>query len=1052
MSLYNKFRPLGWDSVIGQDGIVETLKNAVSSDRVVSTYLFCGPRGTGKTTCARILAKALNCEKPVAPGIPCCECDTCKDIASDQTSFVTEIDSACFHRDVRVKLSNGKTLRIGEIVDKKLDVEVLSYNIEKKCIEPKKVVGWYNNGSYNEFYNVVLESGYGEKRCISGVTLNHKIYNKERIKQPLSAFKVGDEVLYYCPTINDIQKSILVGTLLGDSSFKGGYKYVNSMTNLNVMLECSHNEAQWEYLEYKNKLFANIGAKMKHKVVISGHGGKFKRFITKTNEYLSSLKDEWYEDGKITDAMINSINEISLAFWYMDDGTFSDPKKKSALRLCTNGYTENEVDRLVEYLNSKWQFGAKKANVKENEFVINIGREGGKRFFSLIKNFVHPVMMYKMPLEFRDNFSSLENECENRESLIPVKIKEIKRFYRGTKKESRFIRYDIEVEGNHNYFVGRGVLVSNSNTGIDNMRDIKQSANLSGGGKWKVYILDECHMLSKAAQNAALKMFEESPEKVIFVLCTTELNKVEGTIISRSLRFDFRPITIDNIIHRLRYICGEEKIQVDDAALKMIAKAANGGMRDSISILERVSLENNNIINIDNVVRSLGVAPLEIVARLGEVLNGNNKAAFEIVSNIIDNGYDIYQFLQSSVDYLRDVLLLKIGLNSLVIADSETMASMEATAANISDARISESIKILEETMGKYKYTDNKRILVEISFFKMASVTIGNNNVAPVAPQITNNVVEQVNPSMVEQMVRNILNSIDFSRYMPVAPAYQNAPMPVEQPQVQMPQIVQNIPVQQVQVGQQMYNNLTYDQWQKYLEILEVFTKEDITPHSILVNYCRPVGWDLSTFVVEISKDYEFYAEIMNEQYATLCARVLGSERCMNASVFFKVKTVDNNNTGHSQQGAIGGEIVKEEVNVSAPVIEDIVVSQEPNAFMNVLKEQDNDISHNAYSNHGVTQSNSTGPVEMGSQNNISQATIPSLSPPWEPPFVGTQDILGSQSAPPNEIYNNSSNLSNSNVGNYEVVQIKNTDPNAVVNVDMLHGIFGFGRVTNTKQ
>lgn len=707
MSLYNKYRPLGWDSVIGQDGIVETLKNAVASNRVVSTYLFCGPRGTGKTTCARIFAKALNCEKPIAPGIPCCECETCKDIASDQTSFVTEIDSA-------------------------------------------------------------------------------------------------------------------------------------------------------------------------------------------------------------------------------------------------------------------------------------------------------------------------------------------------------------------------------SNTGVENMRDIKQNANLAGGGNWKIYILDECHMLSKAAQNAALKMFEESPEKVIFVLCTTELNKVEGTIISRSLRFDFRPITIDNIIQRLKYICGQENFQVEDAALKMIAKAANGGMRDSISILERVSLENNNIINVANVVRSLGVAPVEIVARLGEVLSGNHKAAFEIVGNIIDNGYDIYQFLQSSVDYLRDVLLLKIGLNNLVIVDSETLVSMQATAANIGNDRVSDAIKILEETMNKYKYTDNKRILVEVAFYKMASgpaVGVVNNTVQA-APQVINNVVEQVNPSMVEQMVRAVLNGIDFSRYMPVAPAYQNAPMPVEQPQVQMPQAQPTVQV--VQPNQQMYQNLTQEQWHKYLEILEVHCQDDVTPHSILTTYSRPLGWEASTFVVEIPKEFEFYAQIMNEQYAILCARVLS--QCMNASVFFKAITIENNRAEHNQQGYTGAENRNESVPSSAPISENLGQNQEQNAFygQNTGAPVNAPVQQYTAPQQGVTQSNSQVPIEMSNMyqgmshnisiayenavnqqqqlNNNSQASAnqgviqiysPDTNPPWEPPVIApTQMGWGNQSAPSHEIYNNSNNLSNSY---NEVPQVNNTDPNAPVSADMLHGVFGFG-------
>ena len=187
-----------------------------------------------------------------------------------------------------------------------------------------------------------------------------------------------------------------------------------------------------------------------------------------------------------------------------------------------------------------------------------------------------------------------------------------------------------------------------SNNSVDDVRNIRDEVNfLPTKAKYRVYIIDEAHMLSVAAFNALLKTLEEPPEHVKFIFATTEPQKIPTTILSRCQRFDFKKITNENIIKRLKIICKQSDIKITDEALELIAVLSEGAMRDGISILERCCQESTNEIGVDLVKDLVGIPSLDYISKLSEAIFENNEImALEVIDDVINNGKDIDNFLQ----------------------------------------------------------------------------------------------------------------------------------------------------------------------------------------------------------------------------------------------------------------------------------------------------------------------------------------------------------------------------------------------------------------------
>lgn len=199
-----------------------------------------------------------------------------------------------------------------------------------------------------------------------------------------------------------------------------------------------------------------------------------------------------------------------------------------------------------------------------------------------------------------------------------------------------------------------------SNRGVEEIRNLRESVRYTPSrGKYKVYIIDEVHMLTKEAFNALLKTLEEPPEHVIFIFATTEVHKIPMTILSRCQRFDFRRIAIDEIITRLRFIAGEEGVTVDDGALMIVAKKGDGSMRDAQSIFDQIRSFCGNKIRTDDVLKVLNAVDQEVYFGVTDLIReGNTRGGIELVDRLMKNGYDLREFLGGLAEHLRNLLIV----------------------------------------------------------------------------------------------------------------------------------------------------------------------------------------------------------------------------------------------------------------------------------------------------------------------------------------------------------------------------------------------------------
>ena len=235
-----------------------------------------------------------------------------------------------------------------------------------------------------------------------------------------------------------------------------------------------------------------------------------------------------------------------------------------------------------------------------------------------------------------------------------------------------------------------------SNRGIDDIRDLSDKVRFSPNeSRYKIYIIDEVHMLTEPAFNALLKTLEEPPAHAVFILATTEAHKVPLTIISRCQRYDFRRIPIEQMVAKLAYICSQEGIEASDEALHLVARIANGGLRDAENLLEQVVVSYGSPISEDDVRQMLGLGGDEIVLELVRHIIGKSvKDGIATVNDATEQGTDLRQLLRGTLEYLRALLLIKTGAGANFGYSDEIMSRLNTLAADAPMEHLVRALKV----------------------------------------------------------------------------------------------------------------------------------------------------------------------------------------------------------------------------------------------------------------------------------------------------------------------------------------------------------------------
>lgn len=267
-----------------------------------------------------------------------------------------------------------------------------------------------------------------------------------------------------------------------------------------------------------------------------------------------------------------------------------------------------------------------------------------------------------------------------------------------------------------------------SNTGVDNVRDviINNIAMAPARDRYKVFIIDEVHMLSNSAFNALLKTLEEPPSHVIFIMATTELHKVPDTILSRCQQFEFRQIPTEKISQRLREIADNEGIKINNEALREIARSGAGSLRDAQSAFDQVIAFGGNEITEEDVTASLGLVSNATLGRFAEaIVNRDTAGIMTLVEEVFARGYDLRNFTRELMAYLRHLLVIKSGVTSgemLGVADVE-IAKLSELAAQFSEEDLVRCFHLLAETEKEVKDSPHPRFQLEIGLVKLAHAT-----------------------------------------------------------------------------------------------------------------------------------------------------------------------------------------------------------------------------------------------------------------------------------------------------------------------------------------
>ncbi len=420
-----------------------------------------------------------------------------------------------------------------------------------------------------------------------------------------------------------------------------------------------------------------------------------------------------------------------------------------------------------------------------------------------------------------------------------------------------------------------------SNNGVENIRDLREAVKYPpSDGEYKIYIIDEVHMLSNSAFNALLKTLEEPPPHVKFIFATTEPEKVLPTIVSRTQRFDFKRIPLPKIRDLLREICDAEEIEISTAALTLIARKADGSMRDAESLLDQVISFSGQEIDDDSVAMILGIVDYDLYLRLSDILQQHDvQAVLDLLAEVIESGYDLGEFLNGLADFWRNLLIL----NSMDIGDGglldvpENFREQFASAAETYDER--DLLRLLNLTLSvqqQFKNVRNQRIYLENFLLKLVhfdesvhldellkNAQSGGTNPRNVHPDSPGNTSSSSQSSTGKKPRRNIGRKKTRFRPGDTSQPRQSSPEsnPTDQRESPEPRASQeNAETQQPDL------RTFQEKWQPFTE----FVKEEKGLVGQFLNECEPVKMQGKVLEVLFDNAFAFHMKKVEEKSSEL--------------------------------------------------------------------------------------------------------------------------------------------------------------------------------------
>jgi len=445
-----------------------------------------------------------------------------------------------------------------------------------------------------------------------------------------------------------------------------------------------------------------------------------------------------------------------------------------------------------------------------------------------------------------------------------------------------------------------------SNNGVDDVRQIKEAVMyVPAVTRYKVYIIDEVHMLSTGAFNALLKTLEEPPESVIFVLATTEPHKLPATILSRCQRFDFKRISIEGISQRLEMIAKDAGVAYEPSALSMIARLAQGGMRDAISLLDQCIAMGTKKITRDVVVTVSGLTALEMIDSLAEALVDRDiPGALSQIDQALSGGRDLAPLCGQLVGWFRDLMLLKTGGDALKLVDTDEVGlePLKKVAGKISYEETVSMIRELSEAESKLKWSENQRVLMEVTVVRLCTRSL---NGADIFERIK---LLETRMSDLEKKLGGIPDQVRIQKTPPVKEKVHTSDSIPVQPGPQVSGRSEKEHNTDIKKPADAFSHNDLKEWAKVLEYLRSTGNMKVY---VYLQDTRCILVDGSTAVVVIGRDEQFKKNILCRSESL---ETIGEALLKVTGISMTVKVKDEEEMGLIEQDASESDPVLEKV------------------------------------------------------------------------------------------------------------------------------------------